>query len=1001
MKKRALSQSGIFHPRVLVALILCSAGVFLAMLSFAATLPGGMTASAPNSTGDSAFVRKPAGLVSSRANAQAANVPFAPAAATPSDPSAPSWSIVPSPNELSEEGNALYGVTCVSASDCWAVGISGFGFPKTLIERWNGTSWAIVASPNTSSPYDNRLYGVTCISASECWAVGYAFNGNNYQTLIEQWNGTAWAIVTSPNPSASQNNFLSGVTCASASDCWAVGYYVNVNSTTGTSATQTLIEQWNGTSWSIVASPNTTSVIGATQDDVLSGVTCASASNCWAVGYSSDPTIGIYQSLIEQWDGTSWTVVTSPNTSLIQNNYLFGVTCASASECWAVGYYYTGNAAQSGVYRTLIEQWNGTSWAIVTSPNNGTSTNYLLGVTCASASECWAVGNYYNGSVDQTLIEQWNGTSWSIVTTPNSSGTQGGNFLSDVTCTSAAGCWAVGNYYDLSTQTLIEQWNGTSWAIVNSPNNTAIAGGSPFGVTCTSASDCWAVGLWFNDVADQTLIERWDGSSWAIVDSPSTGVDQSNWLYGVTCTSASDCWTVGFYFNHINYINQTLIEHWDGSSWAIVSSPNTSSTQINILYGLTCTSAAGCWAVGAYFVGNTPQTLIERWDGSSWAIIPSPNTSSTARNSLSGVTCTSASDCWAVGDAFVSGVDQTLVEHWDGSSWAIVSSPDTNSTYANNLSGVTCISASDCWAVGYAFNAGANGAAQTLTEHWDGSSWVIVNSQSTDPTQDNYLASVTCPSASQCWAVGYYFPSGDTPETMIEQWDGSSWSIATSPHTSATAGAELHGVTCVSASDCWAVGPGPDGTLIEHYSVPPVQLVEAVSRKVHGSAGPFDIILDCPPCAGLAPPGIECRSGGANGDYTLVFTFANTLSSVAGASVTTGTGSVSSNNIDSTDAHNYIVNLTGITNAQIITVSLGNVYDSAGNFSSAVSASMSVLIGDTNGDGFVNSADISQTKSQSGNAVMSANFREDVNADGFLNSADISLVKSQSGTALP
>jgi PQQ-like domain/Dockerin type I domain len=182
---------------------------------------------------------------------------------------------------------------------------------------------------------------------------------------------------------------------------------------------------------------------------------------------------------------------------------------------------------------------------------------------------------------------------------------------------------------------------------------------------------------------------------------------------------------------------------------------------------------------------------------------------------------------------------------------------------------------------------------------------------------------------------------------------------------------------------------------------PPVQLDSVVSRKTHGNAGTFDIILDCPPCAGLAPPGVECRSGGANGDYTIVFSFRNNLTSVGSASVTSGTGSVSSSAIDSDDTHNYIVNLTGVADAQVVTVSLANVYDSAGNGSSAVSEAISVLIGDTNADSFVNSADISQTKSQSGNSVSASNFREDVNADGFLNSADISLVKSRSGTALP
>ena len=147
------------------------------------------------------------------------------------------------------------------------------------------------------------------------------------------------------------------------------------------------------------------------------------------------------QTLIEQWDGTSWSIVTSPNTDTSQDNLLYGVTCTSASQCWAVGYYNNGSADQ-----TLIEHWNGTSWSIVTSPNGGTTQdNELYGVTCTSASQCWAVGLYSNGSADQTLIEHWNGTSWSIVTSPNGSTTQD-NFLYGVTCTSASQCWAVGDY---------------------------------------------------------------------------------------------------------------------------------------------------------------------------------------------------------------------------------------------------------------------------------------------------------------------------------------------------------------------------------------------------------------------------------------------------------------------------------------------------------------------------------------------------------------------------
>ena len=173
-------------------------------------------------------------------------------------------------------------------------------------------------------------------------------------------------------------------------------------------------------------------------------------------------------------------------------------------------------------------------------------------------------------------------------------------------------------------------------------------------------------------------------------------------------------------------------------------------------------------------------------------------------------------------------------------------------------------------------------------------------------------------------------------------------------------------------------------------------MTRIVSRKVHGNVGQFDVNL---PLAG--PHGIECRSGGANGDYTLVFTFANTLTSVDGASVTSGTGSVSSNHIDSNDSHNYVVALTGVTNAQTINVSLTNVTDSAGNFSSAVSASMGVLIGDVNATGVVTSGDTNLCKAQALQPVTSANFRCDVNASGSITTGDVNIIKQNALTRLP
>ena len=191
-------------------------------------------------------------------------------------------------------------------------------------------------------------------------------------------------------------------------------------------------------------------------------------------------------------------------------------------------------------------------------------------------------------------------------------------------------------------------------------------------------------------------------------------------------------------------------------------------------------------------------------------------------------------------------------------------------------------------------------------------------------------------------------------------------------------------LTGIGGGDTWTWGVPPA----------PVQLAGVVSSKMHGSAGTFNIDL---PITGNA--GIECRSGATN-DYTLIFTFANTLTGVGGASVT-GTGTVSSSNIDSSDAHKYIVNLTGVSNAQTITVRLTNVSDSTGNFSNAVLASMGVLIGDVNASARVDSGDVSVVRQQTLQTVTTSNFREDINASGRIDSGDVSVARQQTLTSLP
>ena len=345
-----------------------------------------------------------------------------------------------------------------------------------------------------------------------------------------------------------------------------------------------------------------------------------------------------------------------------------------------------------------------------------------------------------------------------------------------------------------------------AWAVVPSPNAPGSTDNLLRGVSCILATSCVAVGESNDGSSSQTLIETWNGNTWAIVPSPDTSANQQNVLAGVSCTSAMFCAAVGNAYNGVQ--DQTLIEMWDGTTWSIIPSPDTSSTMFNGLTGVSCTSSTSCVAVGYFSTGSTLSTLIETWDGTSWSITPSPDTSPTEINLLSGVSCTSPTACVSVGTSNdnVGGRDRTLIETWDGASWSIALSPDTSPSQNNDLNGVSCASATSCVAVG-----SADATSQvTLIETWDGASWSIASSPDTSPTRNDTLASVSCSSAVSCVAVGAS-NSDFVDITLIEVWDGSSWSISPNPVGLTTNGNHTLGVSCTSPTACIAVGYGiPD-----------------------------------------------------------------------------------------------------------------------------------------------------------------------------------------------
>jgi len=367
----------------------------------------------------------------------------------------------------------------------------------------------------------------------------------------------------------------------------------------------------------------------------------------------------------------------------------------------------------------------GPNWAVVSSPNPGTSGGNLKGVSAVSSSDVWAVGDYSNGFPDQTVTEHWNGSSWSLASSPNV-GTYG-NYLKGVIAISGSDVWAVGYYYNGTVnRTLTEHWNGSTWSVVSSPN-IGTYGNYLYGVAAAAGSDVWAVG--YDDAT--TVIEHWNGSAWSVASSPNPGC--SNYLYGVAAKSANDVWAVGGYTPSAG-LSQTLVEHWNGSTWSVVASPSPCASD-NSLAGVVAVSSSDVWAVGSCSEDAVFGTLIEQWNGSAWSVV----SDTYGDGSLAGVVSVSSSDVWAVG--YSSGLaPQTIVKHWNGSAWSVVSSPNP-STGSNTLSCLAAVSSSDVWAVGsYA----GTGLSQTLVARYNPCPGACSLQFEDVPTPSTFYAYVQC-----------------------------------------------------------------------------------------------------------------------------------------------------------------------------------------------------------------------------------------------------------------
>jgi len=312
-----------------------------------------------------------------------------------------------------------------------------------------------------------------------------------------------------------------------------------------------------------------------------------------------------------------------------------------------------------------------------------------------------------------------------------------------------------------------------SWSAVPTP-------GAVRSVDAVDAANVWVVG-------DNGLAARWNGTTWTATPTPLATAG----LQGVDGAAPDDIWAVG------RAGSGTLTEHWDGAAWSVVPSPNPPNATWSLeLAAVKTFSAAEAWAVGSYSTSAAPiqRTLIERWNGSAWSIVPSPNPDAEV-NLLTDVDGAAPDDIWAVGNVAHEAYGGTprggLVLHWDGSAWTRINVPGTVSDGTINfptLEDVFVVSADDVWIVGRAFSWTVFRTIP-IALHWNGQNWQR-SLLSTGPDDGVGFRSVAALSATQVYAFG----------RVIARWTGTGWSV------DASVSNTLTDATAIGPSTFWAVG---------------------------------------------------------------------------------------------------------------------------------------------------------------------------------------------------
>jgi hypothetical protein len=358
------------------------------------------------------------------------------------------WSHVPTPTFGSTQTAVLESVSCGTADNCVAVGtVTTAGGEQPIAATYTGGAWTASTVPAPTGEPDSTLSSVSCVGSTFCVAVGAesptvtvtatTVGAVNATPLIEQWNGSAWSVV--PAPTTGETG-LSSVSCVSASFCVATG--IGVTSTAGGKdvVVTTIVEQWNGSTWSASRLTPPATVIRLTP-----AVSCTSPVFCMITGTTADlghKTLGLFG---VEWSGATWTTTGAPSPGTTRAELLSGLSCVGPSLCMAAGSQVRNTASK--FLTPLVMQWNGSTWSLATTPVPST-VSALATVSCFDPTSCvagGAVGTITTGTV-QPLILAWNGAAWSQTSLPHWSASSGSIDVgvAGVSCRLNALCVAVG-----------------------------------------------------------------------------------------------------------------------------------------------------------------------------------------------------------------------------------------------------------------------------------------------------------------------------------------------------------------------------------------------------------------------------------------------------------------------------------------------------------------------------------------------------------------------------